>query len=283
MAAVFDPRRDRMIVFGGWDGTATSTAFLNDTWALSLSAADDGAWTQLAPGGIVPGVRDAMSAAYDRFGDRMVVFGGWSGSVVLDDTQFLTWADVGQAASVTASGAGEPSAARLEWSTANTIGSIGAVYRREPGTEWTSLATVEADVAGLVQFEDHDVVPGGDYGYLIVVSSEVGDEFTGEVWVTVPTTTDATPHAAFALHAVRPNPVVGELGVSFALPNASPARLEMVDVSGRRVLTRAVGRGAGQHHLVIGDAGDYAAGVYFLQLTQKGRTVSTRVVLTGVR
>src|SRR5258706_15726087 len=46
LTSVFDPRRDRMVIFGGWDGQSNDlSSFLNDTWALSLST-QDGAWTQ---------------------------------------------------------------------------------------------------------------------------------------------------------------------------------------------------------------------------------------------
>lgn len=48
-AAIYDPLRDRMIVFGGHPD------FLNDTWSLSLSGAP--AWTPLAPSGTPPSPR----------------------------------------------------------------------------------------------------------------------------------------------------------------------------------------------------------------------------------
>jgi hypothetical protein len=43
--AIYDPVRDRMLVFGGSDGTG----FLNDVWALSLAGSL--AWSALAPAG----------------------------------------------------------------------------------------------------------------------------------------------------------------------------------------------------------------------------------------
>ncbi len=280
LASVFDPRRNRMVVFGGWDGTPGSNAFLNDTWALSLPSGGDGAWTELSPDGPLPTVRDATAAIYDPRGDRMVVFGGWSGTSMLDDTQFLTWDDAGQGAAVTASGELDQGVVRLEWSTQNTTGPIGAVYRREPTTEWTSIGTVEADGQGLISFEDNTVTPGQDYGYQIVVSSEVGDEFVGEVWVSIPTAIDArTPSAAFALQ-VSPNPAGGPFGISIASPSSEPARLEMFDVRGRRILSRDIGALAARAgRLEVGNAKDYPSGVYYLRLTQSGRTASSRLVL----
>ncbi|HET9327085.1 MAG TPA: kelch repeat-containing protein [Candidatus Eisenbacteria bacterium] len=68
-AAIYDPVGDRMIVFGGTDGTK-----LNDVWALSL--ADPPVWTLLTPAGTPPTPRSGASAVYDSQRQRMVVFGG---------------------------------------------------------------------------------------------------------------------------------------------------------------------------------------------------------------
>ncbi|MHB8077985.1 MAG: Kelch repeat-containing protein [Candidatus Krumholzibacteriia bacterium] len=71
--AVFDARRNRMLVFGGRVSSADSA----DTWELSL-ASPTPAWTHLAPGGYAPLYRSEAAAAYDSTGDRMVVYGGIS-------------------------------------------------------------------------------------------------------------------------------------------------------------------------------------------------------------
>jgi len=67
-SAIYDPVRDRMLVFSG-GGLAT-----NDVWALSLG--DTPAWAQLLPSGSPPLARFAHSAVYDPNGDRMILFGG---------------------------------------------------------------------------------------------------------------------------------------------------------------------------------------------------------------
>jgi len=47
-AAIYDPVRDRMVVFGGYDG-----AYRDDLWALSL--AGDGPWNEvIPPGNLLP-------------------------------------------------------------------------------------------------------------------------------------------------------------------------------------------------------------------------------------
>ena len=279
LTSLFDPRRNRMVIFGGWDGTPNEFAFLNETWALSLDASD-GQWMQLSPDGDVPGVRATMAATYDPQSDRMVLFGGWSGTHVLDDTQFLTWDDAGQAASVTSNAEAGAGSVLLEVDTENTVSPIGAVFRRESGTEWTSIGTFVADALGHASFQDNNVTPGVEYGYKVIVSSEVGDEFLGEVWVnTSPTGVGNTPNAALALQ-VWPNPANGSFAVSFQPVSDAAARVEMFDVRGQRVLVReinTVGRGAAR--LDIGNAKDHPSGVYYLRLTQSGRATTSRLVL----
>ncbi len=71
--AIYDPVRDRMILFGGYDG-----AFKNDLWELSLAGSPT--WTQLSPVGSAPSPRDFSTSIYDPVGDRLVLFGGNSGS-----------------------------------------------------------------------------------------------------------------------------------------------------------------------------------------------------------
>ena len=283
LTSIFDPLRNRMIAFGGWDGNPDSDAFLNDTWALSLSPRNL-QWTELTPQGDLPTVRDAMTAIYDPLGDRLVVFGGWSGLDYLGDTQFLSWGLLGRPAAVTASSDADPGVARLHWKVQDATGPLGAVYRRDATSPWTSIATIECDPSGAVLFEDHSITPGGRYGYMITVPSEQGQAFTGEAWVDVPTVTAVTPGAPldFALNRVRPNPVVDRLVASFTLPDARPARLEILDLGGRRILSREVGGlGAGSHQLEIAEARDLSPGMYFLRLTQAGQSHATRVVVSG--
>src|SRR5262245_5935623 len=67
-SAIYDPVRDRMIVFGG-----LGVNFWNDVWAFSLATHT---WTQLMPSGLPPAARQGHTAIYDPIRDRMIVFGG---------------------------------------------------------------------------------------------------------------------------------------------------------------------------------------------------------------
>jgi uncharacterized protein DUF5650 len=86
---------------------------------------------------------------------------------------------------------------------------------------------------------------------------------------------------AFALEGVHPNPASGSgLYVAFALPTPAPARLELLDVSGRRVLTRKVNSlGRGRHRVNLAEGRRVAPGVYWVRLTQGTNRQATRLAV----
>lgn len=106
---------------------------------------------------------------------------------------------------------------------------------------------------------------------------------SGYALLTPAQTVDAGGFAplAFALEGVRPNPARGEqLTVRFALPVAAAARLELVDVSGRRVVAREVGAlGAGRHVVDLAVGRRLPAGLYMLRLSQGIHRGVARVVV----
>ena len=96
-------------------------------------------------------------------------------------------------------------------------------------------------------------------------------------------TTDVpeSPVVAFALDGARPSPAIGgRIMVHFALPNGEPARLELIDVTGRRVREHAVGTlGAGRHAVDLAEGARLKPGLYFIRLTQGARTAAARAML----
>jgi len=81
-SAIYDPVRDRMIVFCGY-----STGTNGDLWALDLATAT---WTEIVADGDAPSPRFSHAAIYDASRDRMVVFGGQNNSYTFDDTYALS-------------------------------------------------------------------------------------------------------------------------------------------------------------------------------------------------
>src|SRR6185503_18478038 len=85
--AVYDPVRERMIVFGGY-GRFWPPG--NDLWELALTGPP--VWTRLAPTGTRPSGRLQHSLIYDPVGDRLILFGGQDASNYLNDLWELSLA-----------------------------------------------------------------------------------------------------------------------------------------------------------------------------------------------
>ncbi len=96
--SVYDPARDRMLVYGGRSATGT----LGDVRALSLSGTPT--WSAISPSGTTPSSREGASMIYDPIRDRLVLFGGASTSFEENDTWALSLAGVPAWTRLTTSG-----------------------------------------------------------------------------------------------------------------------------------------------------------------------------------
>jgi FG-GAP repeat protein len=166
--------------------------------------------------------------------------------------------------------------ARILWHAADPVVSA-TVYRRTASDGWRSLGPVAPDARGMLQCEDPRVLAGERYAYRLgVVMVEQGRElFTDEIWVGIP------GQPAFALSGPLPHPATPDLAVAFALPDGSPARFEVLDLTGRRILEREVGSlGAGYHVARLGEGRSLAPGVYLVRLIRAGRALTVRAVVT---
>jgi N-acetylneuraminic acid mutarotase len=79
----YDPDSKKMILFGGYDGSAQ----YNDTWAYDPAT---NAWANLRPSGKAPAAREGQAMAYHPQGKVMVLFGGWSTTKQFADTWAYT-------------------------------------------------------------------------------------------------------------------------------------------------------------------------------------------------
>jgi hypothetical protein len=168
----------------------------------------------------------------------------------------------------------EPDRIRLTWYAAGEPNLNATLYRRTPGTDWTRVATLTSNSGGLLQYEDRAVIEGGLYGYRLGIMDAGVEVFAGEVWATA-------SRPALALEGILPNPAVnGRFSVAFALPTNEPARLELLDVTGRRVASREVGSlGPGRHQLALDSGAHLPPGVYLVRLVQAQTTRTARVVV----
>ena len=259
----------RMLVFGG-DTVGTGGAAA-DTWLLSLYPTPS--WRRLDVGPSVPEARWAHNAVFDQTSFRMVVCGGTGLSSNRADTWMLQIDQLVPALASLVSANARPGRVELSWEVAASVGSV-RLYRRSGGGEWTALDRLAPDGTGRIAYVDLDVVAGSRYGYRLGLSTADGEVIAGEIWVDVP------DGSQLALRGMTPNPAPAGAGlIAFSLPDASPARLELVDVSGRQVFSREVGSlGRGDHVIQVGGARRLAPGLYLVRLTQGGRSLTAKAV-----
>jgi hypothetical protein len=141
------------------------------------------------------------------------------------------------------------------------------LQRRTVESDWVDLALLDADGTGRIVYEDHSPVAGERFGYRL----QFGDHGAcGEAWVTM-------PRGSLALRGFLPNPASGRPVVGLTLGSSAPARLEVLEVTGRRVLTRDVtGFGIGLHEVPLGGARPLAPGLYLVRLYQAGEVRTAR-------
>jgi hypothetical protein len=167
-----------------------------------------------------------------------------------------------------------PDAVELRWYAPSLASMLVHIERRAAGGAWTTLAGASPDGRGYISFTDRAVTPGADYDYRLRIPRASGSEVLGETSVHVPAL------GTFALHAPSPNPGRGDLLVPFSLDSSAPARLELLDVSGRRVESHEVGsRGAGVHQLRLGRDTRLAPGVYLVRLVRADGVLSVRAAI----
>ncbi len=162
---------------------------------------------------------------------------------------------------------------KMTWYSADGAREVMKLYRRAIPGEFAYVQDLQADGDGLLTYEDANVVAGRSYEYKIGVLHNGVERMLGQVWVDVPLETQ------FALRSLSANPARGSLQMSVSLGSASPASLELVDVTGRRVAGKELGTLAAGTHRITLDASGVASGVYFARLAQAGKVASVRVTI----
>ena len=165
-----------------------------------------------------------------------------------------------------------PGRVTLTWYAAALGDRAATVERRDDATDFVAIGEATADGGGKLAFVDATVSPGGRYAYRLAWLEGATRRTSSEVWVDVP----AAP--VFALHGARPNPASHGVFVSLALPDATPATLELLDVAGRQLGERPV-TGAGAHLVNVSENLSLEPGIYLVRLTQGGRSLTRRVTV----
>jgi hypothetical protein len=167
-----------------------------------------------------------------------------------------------------------PARVTLTWHTGGNARPPVSVERRGDLTEFGTIGEAVNDCVGNLSFADATVSPGGRYAYRLAWMDGATRRTTPEVWVDVPV-------AVFALYGAQPNPPHSRregVFISLALPDDTPATLELLDVAGRRLTERRVA-GAGDQRVNISEGLVLTRGIYFVRLTWGGRSLSRRVTV----
>jgi len=170
------------------------------------------------------------------------------------------------------SASAEPDRVSLDWFASASDLRV-TLERRLDSEPWRALANLVTDGTGHLRYQDLDVESGARYDYRLAWASSSGVTYWGETSVVVPT--------SFRFHLVgaRPHPAHGSVQIVFGLDVRAPARIELFDLAGRRLLSRPLdGLSPGEHVVRLDDAPAMKAGIYLVRLTRGGDSRSARVV-----
>ena len=252
-------------------GSSQGTGY--DVVRVAGPAALGGALVWSLVGSYLPpiGTRFEVLVAHPRVGVFASVREGID--VAYTDTSVVLIATATTPALVSLVGAeAEPGRVRVRWLLSGDVGEV--VVHRDRGTgEWPAVALGMADGTGIVSYEDLGLEPGR-YGYRLALSRGGSELVAGEVWVEVPVA------SGFGLAGVSPNPAHGPLAVSFSLADQEPASLELFDLAGRRLASRAIeSPRQGNRVLTLSITPELRAGVYVLRLSQGVRRSASRIAM----
>jgi hypothetical protein len=275
-ATAYDSVGAQMIVFGGHDG-----AYRNDVWALRNDPKPR--WVQLQPDGPAPSPRVGATLVLDGVRRRALLFGGWDGAQVLNDTWELRL-EPKPAWTLLATGGIAPSprvdhAAIFDPVTRRmlTFGGFDQATRRF-GEVWQLAIAEPAQVAGKpgnpkpVAVASTQPTPGKQptSGKQAASGKQPAPGKQPAV-ATAPAAPMKTRQEALVLSVTTPKK--SKLDVSWSLPRDGLARIEMFDWAGKRQWAHDVDRSG---TFSVPNVEKLKAGTYFVRVTQgsESRVVS---------
>jgi hypothetical protein len=242
--AIYDPIRQRMIVFGGYV----------ETWALQLSGTPT--WTQLFPAGTPPPPLVQHTDIYDPLRDRMVVFGGGDqGNYGTFKTWVLSLYDP------------------LTWTELPTL-CTNMMF------DYRGFVGLPKDFVQHTAVYDPDFDRMVVYG-ATRYSEVFGLNFSRMVPTAVDR---APVPEAEGIVAVFPNPSFGSTRIDFAVGrHANKIRIDVMDIAGRIVDTPVNGMVDPGRHTTVwrGDrrGAPLPVGTYFVRWTSPEGSKAKRIVL----
>jgi hypothetical protein len=154
------------------------------------------------------------------------------------------------------------------------------------GVEAVEMTSVP-DRRAIVVWEDYRQGTRGDQDLAFVMlltpngpaAVPAGVASSGSIETAAPGRAETLSQPALSLRANGPSSASGDVVIHFSLPNSTPARLDMFDLSGRRIWTGDLALASGAHALTLPKDMRLAPGLYFARLTQAGLSATARVVL----
>ena len=168
------------------------------------------------------------------------------------------------------------------WSRGAGVMAVNVDLSRDGGANWVNLATGLTDTA----FTWNVAGPYTTQARVRVVDPSVPTRvaLNDSSFTIIPASmldVDGRLPTGIALRGVWPNPARDAARVWFTLASDAPARLELLDLSGRRVRALEVGPlGAGLHSADLDRTSSLPPGLYFVRLAQAGRAATAKLVLT---
>ena len=158
------------------------------------------------------------------------------------------------------------------------------------GTSWLDLPITEGELAAgeteqLPLLFSTDGLEEGLYEASLVISSNAGpDIFVPVRLIVSQATASAAPPAGFSLAPNYPNPFNPSTTITFSLPAPGVARLEVLDLSGRRLRVLASGHLPAGRRSVVWDGRDEAgralpSGIYLCRLQAAGGSFTRKMLL----
>lgn len=161
-----------------------------------------------------------------------------------------------------------PGLALVEWQLGQDVSEV-VVERTRDGDSWSTCAHVAPGSLRRVRYEDTDVRPREVWGYRIAIDDAGALVHSDVAWVTIPSD-------RLGVRQIGPASA-SRLEVEVTLLSVGAARLELVDLAGRRLLAVDLDRlSAGAHRVELA-IGDIPSGVAWLALRQQGASRVIRV------
>jgi len=257
-SACFDDKRQRMLV-------PQEVAYPGSGVELvALTMANPPAWTSFVVPGLAPEFPAVVQCAFDGAGDRLLLGRVETGGLTHGEFWTLQFFDSTATIEVSLVGfTADTSSVHLTWQLTGVTGSV-AIERQADGGSWGQVATQAPDGSGRLTYDDLAVQPGHHYDYRLIVPGLATPQGLASVQVPGP----GGPTLFLAL---------GVPGTSAAFrvtvpPGTVGARVELFDLTGRRVAVRPV-----EPLSPVVDFGRSATrpGVYLARLVVRGVVLST--------